>query len=157
MQERPDTFVVIKTFNSPKKGSNPIAFRLYKEGDVINGLVSENMNTKIVLTVDGYAIPLQYVKPSEIKKQAPMNNRSNADSDGITPRPTVTKKIEEIKQSVSVKGMIDKSSKSVYGGLIGGAIGLGYAWFKGKNKVTFAVGGVLLGGILGYILTSDKK
>lgn len=138
-------YKVTKTFNSPKEGSNPLQFRLMKEGEMFMGYEYQNTQNKtLVKSKEGFVIPKEYTTATGKKEEV------------VTPE-NVNKTVEQIASKNIVKDVMAATKKSTYFAVGGGLLGVGYAFFNQKSIMKFGIAGIVVGGLIGFILTSKNK
>lgn len=141
---------ITRDFRSPKKGSDPLVFFTFKNGDPVAGTETRGVNSMVLVTAKGFVIPMAYLEEAEISAPA-----SAADASGALPA-DIKEKVQTAADKDIIKTIVKNSQKCLVAALIGGSIGLGYAIGNGKNKLMFSVGGLIIGGAIGYLLMNKK-
>jgi len=150
---------LLQDFRSPKKimGGTNLTFKLFKQGDVIEGSVFNQAGTPlnyapVIKTSEGYIIPESYLtiiaavpKDEDIKYQ---EAEVVEDKDFLS---SETKdKAKKVVEKINGNTLINTKTSSkqlVNGVMIGAGIGLLYALTRGGNKIVLSGIGALLGGV----------
>lgn len=179
-------YILNRPFRAPKHGTKDneeLIFKEFKVGEICNAyyVEAEQKDDKnklrfipIVLTEDNFIIPFSAV--NELDENGLIIEKK--DEEAKNPKTAkkkaepiiVDKKGESIQNSFqdektkpisqkpdAVKTIVKQSKKSVNGMIIGGGIGLGYAYFTNKNMWWGLAIGVVAGGILGSMFKGSVK
>lgn len=130
-------YTITQTYTDSSKGTANNFF----PGSTVYGMRKGD----VVETHDGCVIPARFTQLFDSKKEALATTTAN-----------MSEKINNL-TNMDVGAQINKvSGNSVNLAMVGGvSMGL-FAMFKGKSIITYTLGGILVGGMVGYLLHRKK-
>lgn len=148
---------LLKSFKAPKEVNGTLTFKNFKKGDLVTGKVYDAgsnpfSNLPVFKTKSGYMIPESYLDlieeeiqdAVEIKDEDLYRGKLNLNNRVQAPLNIFTKEAS-------------RSKYVIYGGMVGGLIGLIYAMKNGKSKPIFSLIGLVAGGAIGNAYNELKN
>jgi hypothetical protein len=152
---------IVQQATGKKVVGNRLKTKVYKQGTMIdltcvNGSSLPNGYIPTFVTNDGYNIPKLSVYPLQLitntRSQEIAEKRFEDAEVLVNEKPRLSKK--EVKLLPSIK---EQSKSAVNVGLFGGAVGLVYAFSKGKSKPLYTLVGLVGGMAIGNVFYKKNK